>query len=86
MDKMFPLFLDHLCHMFMNIFALSITISIIIPTLIPVLFVGLFVYQFQIDAVDRSNRMAKRQTIAALSPIMTTLVETANGRTLPLVF
>ena len=65
----------------MNIFALSITISIIIPTLIPVLFVGLFVYQFQIDAVDRSNRMAKRQTIAALSPIMTTLVETANGRT-----
>ena len=35
-----------------------------------------------VQVVDKSNRAAKRHTMASLSPVMTTIGETVNGRAL----
>ena len=73
------MFADHLMTMGFQCIALAMVMAIIVPKLTPLLVVGLVVFQFQIEAIDRSNRQAKRQAMNSMSPIMTTLAETVNG-------
>lgn len=55
------------------------TISYIVHEITPVLLVGMVLYGFTMIAVNRTNRQAKRETNAALSPLLTCVSETLAG-------
>ena len=67
MDKMFGFMVDNCINLSFQIGALVVVMCIIIPPMTPVLIVGLILYQMVVQVVDKSNRAAKRHTMASLS-------------------
>ena len=82
MDKMFAQTVDGMANLGANTIAIAVVMCLIIPPLTPILIAGLIAYQVQIKAIDSSNRVAQRNKMVCLSPIMTTIGETVNGRAL----
>jgi ABC-type multidrug transport system fused ATPase/permease subunit len=74
--------LDDCTHFVPYICALLAVISFVIPELIVVVVCGGFLYGVQVIAVDKTNRESKRMANVALSPVLTTVAEAANGRLL----
>ena len=79
MDKMFAYIMDDMFQFTFLLLGLLITICFVLPEMIGILVVGLLVYGVGVVAVDRTNREAKREANAALSPVITTLAETITG-------
>eukprot|EP00948_MAST-09A_sp_MAST-9A-sp1_P003381 g3381.t1 len=79
-DKFLAFITDDAFHFFVLNLALLVVIGYIVPFIIPVLAISVFVYFGQVISVDRTNREVKRMTVKALSPVLTLVQESVNGR------
>lgn len=73
-------FIDTNVGMIFQVIALLVVIMVAVPPMVPVIAVSSVLYFFQVKAVDRGLRDVKRATNSALSPVMSNLTETLNGR------
>ncbi|CAK9105208.1 Multidrug resistance-associated protein 1 (ATP-binding cassette sub-family C member 1) (Glutathione-S-conjugate-translocating ATPase ABCC1) (Leukotriene C(4) transporter) (LTC4 transporter) [Durusdinium trenchii] len=81
-DRQLAFIFDDCFQFFFLLGALSIVVCYIVPELVAVFFVGFALFGWQVVAVDRSNREAKRAANGALAPILTNVSETVNARDL----
>eukprot|EP00924_Labyrinthula_sp_SR-Ha-C_P004358 augustus_masked-scaffold_3-processed-gene-21.99-mRNA-1 protein AED:0.04 eAED:0.04 QI:0/-1/0/1/-1/1/1/0/1256 len=68
-------FLDNFYQLFCVLLSQVVIVSILVPPVIIVLGIAAICYCFQVVAVDRTNRVVKRQQNLAMSPLQLTLSE-----------
>ncbi len=75
-------FIDANCGMIVQTVALLVVIIVAVPPMLAVILVAAVFYCFQVKATDRGLRDIKRASNNALSPVMSNVTETLNGRML----
>jgi len=80
-DQAFANFYDDLVHFSLILLALSVVMCVYVPQVTPLLCLGGIAHVYQVIAVDRANREAKRMMNNAMSPVMSNFADTMRGRT-----
>ena len=79
-DIMINNFIDANAGLIVQTIALLVVIIVAVPPMLPVIMLSAVLYVFQVKATDRGLRDIKRASNNALSPVMSNVSETLNGR------
>jgi ABC-type multidrug transport system fused ATPase/permease subunit len=79
-DQLLGRFIDNIFQLFVTVLALMILIAILVPPVLIAVFVAFLCLAVLNVAVDRANRVIKREANRRMSPIQTLLKEGVIGR------
>jgi len=79
-DQMLSFIVDDVLHFTCQIIVLIVLVCIVVPYTAFVIVVAVPLYAFNVLAIDRTNREAKRMANMALGPVITNLNEQVQGR------
>ena len=81
-DIQFAMFLDNFSQFTATLLVVCSVVCWLVPSTAPFMVVGAGVYVASVMVVDRNNREVKRMSNAAMAPLLSTVAECVNGRTL----